>query len=151
MEGLNSLEHSTPSYSPPSSLPLLWYSYTKSGKLLVRTKGAFVRPPRVNFTNILQAPFLNESFVQSFCADILGLNFFWRKNNGPNALIKCWWNWPLVVFLWRNFFTLSLKKSPLKCKFVFYLIMGLCFEVALCLQRFKRIDQCDLKSKVIYC
>jgi hypothetical protein len=48
--------------------------------------------------------FTHAFFVQKFCAKhfctyILGLNFFWRKNIGANALIKCWWNWPQEVRL----------------------------------------------------
>ncbi len=32
-------------------------------------------------------------YVLTFCA----LTFFWQKNIGANALIKCWWNQPLML------------------------------------------------------
>ncbi len=40
--------------------------------------------------------FIRKFRGKLFCAYILGLNFFWRKNFGANVLIKCWWNWLLV-------------------------------------------------------
>jgi hypothetical protein len=33
----------------------------------------------VNFTNFLPTAFSYKSFLQAFFANILGLNFFWRK------------------------------------------------------------------------
>ncbi len=40
--------------------------------------------------------FVQKFFTKLFYTYILGLNFFWRKNIGTNALKKCWWNLPLV-------------------------------------------------------
>ncbi len=48
----------------------------------------------VNFTNILHVAFLYETFAQKlFCTWSKGYTFYWRKEVGANALIKCWWNW----------------------------------------------------------
>ncbi len=68
-------------------------------------------PTGVNFTNILCAAFFVQTFCPYlFCTDILGLNFFWRKNNGANALIKCWWNWPQVDdVIYPSFPSLSIQ------------------------------------------
>jgi hypothetical protein len=39
-----------------------------------------------------QNRFLREAFLYKafLLVKILGLNFFWRKNIGKNALINCW-------------------------------------------------------------
>jgi hypothetical protein len=44
--------------------------------------------PGVNVTNILRAAFLQKFCSTLFCIYILGLNFFWQKNIGANALVK---------------------------------------------------------------
>ncbi len=36
------------------------------------------------------------------CTYILDFNFFWHKDIGANALIKCWWNWPHGDLSLRN-------------------------------------------------
>ncbi len=51
-----------------------------------------------NFAKNLRTAFLNKSFARNFFgANILSLNFFWRKIIGSNALIKWWWPWPQVI------------------------------------------------------
>jgi hypothetical protein len=53
-------------------------------------KAAFLQG--VNFTNILRAAFLYESFAQSFFLYFhFRLELFWHQNIGANVLLKCWY------------------------------------------------------------
>jgi hypothetical protein len=40
-----------------------------------------------------RAFFIRKFYAKIFGTYILGLSFFWCKNIGANALLKCWWNW----------------------------------------------------------
>ncbi len=53
-------------------------------------------PAVVNFTNILRATFLYESFVQAICSYILCLYFFGATIAAQKLLLKCCWNWQQV-------------------------------------------------------
>jgi hypothetical protein len=44
-----------------------------------------------HFTHVF---FIQKFLDKTFLCFKYGLNFFWRKEIGANALIKCWRNWP---------------------------------------------------------
>ncbi len=55
--------------------------------------------------------FVRKFCAKLFCTYILGLNFFWRKNIGANAHIKCWWNWPKIKVFFSQHRFFQLRKS----------------------------------------
>ncbi len=92
-----------------------WHGMEDIDQVLEADELAFRRSqrPGVNFTNILYAAFLYESFTHSFlCTYILGLYFFSARILAQKLHVECWWNWHLESISptfyernWANFLT----------------------------------------------
>ncbi len=92
--------------APPGHLSQFSNNRCEQTKQFVPQSGNSIKPvivsngrqqASVNFTNILRAAFLHESFLCSFYVlTIWVCNFFGKRILAQKLLIQCWWNWHLL-------------------------------------------------------